>query len=121
MQSFVFLAIALTMVSCSVQNKLNGPLQAGWLEKKVCIKLHENKYERFLRCTFPPGVGHEKHRHNKNFGYAISGGTMQISDSKGSREVTLKTNSYFKSEGTNWHEVLNIGKTTVVYLIVERK
>ncbi len=101
--------------------KLNGPLQAGWKGKKVCEQLSENTHERVLRCTFPPGVGHEKHKHNAHFGYAISGGKMQLTDNKGTRVVELATNSYFESKGKKWHEVLNVGNTTVIYLMIESK
>ena len=100
---------------------LKGPLQAGWLGEEVCEKLSENKHESILRCTFAPGVGHEKHQHNANFGYAIAGGKMQITDEKGSRVVNLDTNSHFESTGTKWHQILNVGETTVVYLIIESK
>jgi mannose-6-phosphate isomerase-like protein (cupin superfamily) len=100
---------------------LNGPLQTGWQGKDVCEKLSENAHEQILRCTFPPGVGHEKHKHNANFGYALSGGKMRITDKKGTRIVDLKTNSHFDSTGTQWHQVINVGDTTVVYLIIEKK
>lgn len=102
-------------------DNLKGPLETGWEGHKVCIKLSENKHQNILRCTFPPGIGHEKHQHNANFGYAISGGKMQITDNKGTRIVDLATNSYFESFGTKWHEVLNVGDTTIIYLILESK
>ena len=100
---------------------LNGPLQTGWKGEKVCEKLSENEHENILRCTFPPGVGHEKHKHNANFGYAISGGKVQIKDIKGTRTVDLATNSYFQSLGTDSHEILNVGDTTIIYIILESK
>ena len=46
---------------------------------------------------------------------------MRITDSGGTREVELATGSTFSSDGVEWHEVVNIGETTVVYLIVEPK
>jgi hypothetical protein len=46
---------------------------------------------------------------------------MRITDESGVREVDLPTGSSFTSDGIVWHEVLNIGNTTVVYLIVEAK
>lgn len=46
---------------------------------------------------------------------------MQLVDASGVREVELATGSSYASEGTAWHEVLNVGDTTVVYLIVEPK
>ena len=102
-----------------VAETLPGPLEAGWQGEKVCEVLHEDARQRVLRCTFPPGVGHEKHRHPRHFGYALSGGTMRITDDKGTREVELATGSDYASEGTRWHEVVNVGETTVQYLIVE--
>ena len=100
---------------------LPGPLEAGWNGQKVCERLHEDEKQRVLRCTFPPGVGHERHFHIPHFGYAISGGTFRITDETGTREVELATGSFFNSEGTPWHEALNVGDTTAMYLIVERK
>jgi len=107
--------------SFSMAQNLKGPLETGWKNQKVCEKLSENDHETILRCTFPPGFGHEKHKHNANFGYAISGGTMQITDTKGTRVVDLKTNSYFNSQGKKWHKVLNVGETTIIYLMIESK
>jgi len=100
---------------------LKGPLETGWNNQKVCEKLSENAHETILRCTFPPQTGHEKHQHNANFGYALAGGKMQISDEKGTRVVHLKTGSYFNSPGTSWHHAVNVGETTIIYLIVESK
>ena len=101
--------------------ELKGPLQTGWKGKAVCEQLSENGQQRILRCTFPPGVGHEKHKHNANFGYALAGGKMQLTDEKGTKTVDLATGSYFESQGKKWHEVLNVGQSTVVYLIIESK
>ncbi|WP_260483342.1 cupin domain-containing protein [Sphingomicrobium flavum] len=98
---------------------LPDPLEAGWQGKPVCEVLHEDAAQRVLKCTFAPGVGHERHYHARHFGYALSGGTMRLTDNKGTHEVELATGSHFASEGTPWHEVLNVGDTTVIYLIVE--
>ncbi len=46
---------------------------------------------------------------------------MQITSDNGTREVKLKTGSYFFSEGIAWHEAVNVGDTTVSYLMVEPK
>ena len=46
---------------------------------------------------------------------------MQITSDSRTREVTLKTGSYFFSEGIAWHEAVNVGDTTVSYLTVEPK
>lgn len=100
---------------------LPDPLQAGWQGKPVCERLLEDDRQRVLRCSFPPGVGHERHRHRPHFGYALAGGRMRITTAEGVREATLETGSTFTSRGIAWHEVLNIGDTTVRYLIVESK
>ena len=49
----------------------------------------------------------------------LTGGTIQITSATGTREVNLKTGSYFFSEGIAWHEAVNVGDTTVSYLMVE--
>ena len=46
---------------------------------------------------------------------------MQITSDSGTREVTLETGSYFFSECIAWHEAVNVGDTTVSYLMVEPK
>jgi quercetin dioxygenase-like cupin family protein len=117
--------IALTAVFAATQEPtppaLPDPLQAGWKGKPVCERLIEDDRQRVLRCTFAPGVGHERHWHRPHFGYALSGGRMRIVESEGVREASLATGSAFTSSGVAWHEVLNIGDTTVQYLIVETK
>ena len=98
---------------------LPDPLVAGWRGQAVCVKLHETTEVRVLRCTFPPGVGHERHFHPRHFGYALAGGTMEILDKNGTRRVDITTGSYFSSEGIDWHEGLNVGDTVVQYLMIE--
>ena len=100
---------------------LADALTAGWFGSSVCEKLRETEEIWVLRCTFPPGVGHEKHYHRRHYGYALSGGSMQITDETGTRKVELVTGSDFVSEGIVWHEVLNVGNSTVQYLIIELK
>lgn len=116
----ILLFCSLNSFAESEQN-LPDPLAAGWKGKPVCEKLHEDNQQRILRCSFPPGVGHEKHYHAPHFGYALSGGKMRLTDAKGVREVELKTGSSYYSNGTDWHQVLNIGDTEVIYLIIEAK
>jgi mannose-6-phosphate isomerase-like protein (cupin superfamily) len=107
--------------ACASRPPLPDPLAAGWNGVAVCERLHEDAEQRILRCTFPPAVGHERHFHARHFGYAIAGGRMRITDASGTREVELATGSSFTSAGVAWHEILNIGDSTVVYLIVEPK
>lgn len=121
---------ALMLISCALagvsysdteiaSETLPDPLAAGWRGKPVCVKLHETAEVRVLRCTFPPGVGHERHFHPRHFGYALSGGTMEILDQHGTRRAEIATGSYFSSEGIDWHEGLNVGDSVVQYLMIE--
>jgi mannose-6-phosphate isomerase-like protein (cupin superfamily) len=98
---------------------LPSALEAGWQGKPVCELFYQTATNRALRCTFAPGVGHERHFHPRHFGYAVSGGRMRITTEKGSREADLRTGASFTSAGVGWHEVLNVGTTPVVYLIYE--
>jgi mannose-6-phosphate isomerase-like protein (cupin superfamily) len=115
----VFYLASVAIAAALSSATLPDPLAAGWKGNSVCERLHEDSDQRVLRCTFAPGVGHERHYHAPNFGYAVAGGRMRITDASGTREVDLPTGSSFASPGTEWHEVLNIGETTVVYLIIE--
>ena len=110
---------SVAIVAALTSAALPDPLAAGWKGNPVCERLHEDMNQRILRCTFAPGVGHERHYHAPNFAYAVAGGRMQITDASGTREVDLPTGSSFASPGSEWHEVLNVGETTVVYLIIE--
>lgn len=116
-------ALALTLscwlTACQPAPTLPDPLAAGWRGTAVCEKQDESQYQRVLRCTFPPGVGHERHYHRPHTGYVIVGGRMRITDATGTREVAPQTGATFISEGIAWHEVLNVGDTTAVFLIVE--
>lgn len=110
-----------TLISCQQKSKLPDPLEAGWKGKKVCEVLVDNKNIRTLKCTFPPNVGHERHYHAEHFGYTLVGGKFKITDSSGTRELNIPTGYDFYNKKVEWHEVLNIGKDTAVFLIVEPK
>ncbi|MDH3401687.1 MAG: cupin domain-containing protein [Chromatiales bacterium] len=116
-----FSAAVWTLAAWGAPANLPDPLAAGWNGKPVCERLHEDDRQRILRCTFPPGVGHERHFHHAHFGYTVAGGRMRIEDENGVREVDVPAGSSFTSEGVSWHEVLNVGDTTTVFLIVEPK
>ena len=90
---YVAIAAVAVLLITPASAELPDPLAAGWKAKPVCDKLHEDDANRILRCTFPPGVGHERHFHARHFGYAISGGRARITDAKGTREVELETGS----------------------------
>lgn len=66
-------------------------------------------------------MGHEKHYHKPHFGYAVAGSTFRIEDTTGTREVSFPSGGHFYSEGTAWHEALNVGDSTAVFLIIEPK
>lgn len=116
--------LLLALGSCShtgglQPSSLPDPLAAGWQGESVCEGLAHDLRHRILRCTFPPGVGHERHFHAPHFGYVLVGGRMQITDAKGTRVVDLANHSTWESDGVAWHEVVNVGDTTSIYLIVE--
>jgi len=95
---------------------------AGWKGEKTCVLLYEAETVRVGKCTFPPGVGHEKHFHYPHFGYVVAGGTMQIINDKGVVEVReVITGSTWSTNEITIHEALNTGDTTTSYLIVEPK
>lgn len=115
------LVILIALSCCSNQNPLPDPLDAGWNNQPVCEVLEDNSKLRALKCTFPPGIGHEKHYHEAHFGYAIAGSRFRIKDSNGTREVDVPSGSSFSNDGIAWHEVLNIGDSTAIFLIIEPK
>jgi quercetin dioxygenase-like cupin family protein len=115
------IALMASLAACTTTSSLPDPLAAGWNGVPVCELLHEDSDQRILRCKFEPGVGHERHFHDPHFGYAIVGGKMQITDDSGVRVVEATSGSSFTSTGVSWHEVINVGETTAVFLIVESK
>jgi len=113
--------LVVVLPGCKGGNALPDPLQAGWNNEPVCEVLEDNEDIRVLKCTFPPGVGHERHYHDTHFGYTIAGSRFRITDTTGTREVDLPTGTSFFNEVVAWHEVLNIGDSTAVFLITEPK
>jgi beta-alanine degradation protein BauB len=113
--------VIMGFAACSHRTTLPDPQQAGWEGKSVCEVVQENDKLRVLRCTFPPGVGHERHFHAPHIGYIIAGSTFRIEDASGVREVNVPTGSSFDNAYIPWHQVLNIGDSTAVFLIIEMK
>lgn len=111
----------LLSVSCKKKNSLPDPLEAGWEGQAVCKVLQDNGELTVLKCTFEPGSGHEKHYHNPHFGYALVGGKFRITDTAGTRDVDIPNGYSFSNDEIIAHEVLNIGETTAVFLIMEYK
>jgi len=97
-------------------------LCAGWLGERVCEQLHEDAQMRILRCTFPPGVGHEMHYHPPHFGYVLSGESMmRITTETGVADRPVRAGQTFTNETEVRHAALNIGAETTTYLIIEKK
>jgi beta-alanine degradation protein BauB len=118
----------LALVSCSAVEGVNAPatalpsaFEAGWKGQEVCEPLYENAKVRAARCTFPPGGGHERHYHPPHWGYILQGSTMRISSASGTTDRILKSGTNWWSDGITWHEPVNIGTETAVYIIVEPK
>jgi quercetin dioxygenase-like cupin family protein len=106
-------------LSASEAPDLPHAFDAGWKGQKTCELMYENESVRVARCSFPPGIGHEKHYHNPHFGYVLEGGTLSIRDDGGQRTVTTETNSSWSTTERTVHEAVNIGDTTTSYVIVE--
>ena len=124
-QIIIAMIFALLITSCKQEktNELNlpDPFQAGWKGEKVCEVIEDNDELRVLKCSFPPNVGHEKHYHNPHFGYALVGGTFKIDDASGTREVSFPTGYSWNKDEVSEHQVLNVGDSTSVFLIIEYK
>lgn len=126
MRAVTIIGLTLVAVSCgtappATDTQLPDPLEAGWRGEKVCEALQDNEFVRVLRCTFPPGVGHEEHFHAPHVGYAIKGGKARIWDSDGEREATTPDGYSWWTPERSVHENLNIGDETSVYLVIEPK
>ncbi|WCO02720.1 cupin domain-containing protein [Psychroserpens ponticola] len=115
------ISLFLLLWNCKNQPELPDPHEAGWNNQVICEVVEDNDKLRTLKCTFPPGVGHERHYHNAHYGYTVSGSKFRIKDTTGTREVNVPSGYSFYNDKIEWHEVLNIGDSTAVFLIVEPK
>lgn len=116
-----FLGAACTGGPRTAPDELPDPLAAGWEGETVCEQLQDNEFIRVLRCTFPPGVGHEQHFHAPHVGYALKGGKARIWDAEGEREATTPDGYSWWTPDRSVHQNQNIGDETSVYLIIEPK
>lgn len=105
----------------TAEQPLPTAFKAGWKGNKVCEPLFENERMRAARCTFPPGVGHERHFHPPHWGYIVEGATMRVTDESGTTDRALKAGTNWWSDGIAWHEPINVGTTTGVFVIIEPK
>ncbi len=97
-------------------------LCAGWEGERVCELLQEDAQIRVLRCTFPPGVGHEMHYHPPHFGYVLEGDSvMRITTATGVVDRPVRAGTSFSNDAEIQHAALNVGDQTTRYLIIEKK
>ena len=120
-QLFLVSISVMLLQSCKVKSDLPDPLEAGWKGHKVCKVVEDTDKLRVLKCTFPPGVGHEKHRHRPHFGYTLAGSKFRMEDKNGVKEVDVPTGYNFYKDSITVHKALNIGDSTAVFLIIEPK
>jgi beta-alanine degradation protein BauB len=96
-------------------------LAVEWGGNKPCEKLFEDEQIRVARCTFPKGAMHLCHYHPSYFSYVLSGGQAQVQDEKGIRKIEVVAGTFADIPPIPWHELNNIGETTLQYLVVEKK
>ncbi len=105
-----------------IEEQLPDTIEAGWKGKAVCELLYQDDIIRTGTCTYPPGTGQERHTHTRPyFTYVVSGGTLKVIGERGTFETTSVTGNSGKSDGVKWHELLNVGETTIKFLFVEEK
>jgi len=93
---------------------------AGWKGEKPCQVLYETDSMRVARCSFAPGIGHEKHFHYPHFGYVLEGGTMSITNEAGETQVRqVTTGKSWSTSEITIHEAVNTGDKSTSYLIIE--
>lgn len=119
---------ATLLVSCSLAAEaadttgLPEAFDAGWQGQQTCELMYETDEVRVGRCSFPPGVGHEKHYHVPHFGYVLEGGALRITNERGEEQVVeTMTGGTWSTDEITVHNALNIGDTTTSYLIIEPK
>ena len=105
----------------AIANNVPDAISVEWQGKKPCEKFFEDAQVLVARCTLPPGSVHVCHSHPSYLFYVLSGGQGQVKDDKGTRKVDLATGAFVQSPGVPWHEVANIGQTTLKFLVIEKK
>lgn len=118
--------MTLIVAACASASPEIAPLPmalcAGWQGERVCELLQEDAQIRVLRCTFPPGVGHEMHYHPPHFGYVLEGNSvMRITTAEGVFDRPVRAGTSFSNDAEIQHAALNVGSETTRYLIVEKK
>jgi quercetin dioxygenase-like cupin family protein len=114
------LALLVAPVSAFVDDVPDG-LSVEWRGERPCQKLTEDAQILVVRCTLPPGTAHVCHSHPASISYILSGGKAEVRDERGTRRVELVTGSFTDRPPLQWHEVANVGETTLQFLVVEKK
>ncbi len=111
----------LISTSGAMSQDVPDALSVEWQGQHPCEKLYEDSEIRAMRCTLPPAAVHVRHSHPGNLVYTISGGKTKVQDATGTREGQPKTGGFSNNPPTAWHEVTNVGDTTLKFLVVEKK
>jgi quercetin dioxygenase-like cupin family protein len=105
----------------AMADDVTNALAVEWAGEKPCEKLFDDDQIRVARCTFAKGAMHLCHSHPSYFTYALSGGQAQVQDEKGIRKIDVIAGTFAEVPPIQWHELSNIGETTLQYLVVEKK
>jgi quercetin dioxygenase-like cupin family protein len=98
-----------------------GALSVEWEGKKPCEKLFEDDEIRVARCTFPEGTVHVCHARPSYLTYDLSGGLAEVQHDKGKRKIEVVAGAFANVSPIPWHEIADIGETTLQYLLIEKK
>lgn len=118
---FVFCSVSALPAPAAIAEDVPDALSVEWQGKKPCDNLFEDTQIRVSRCTLPPGTAHVCHSHPSYVYYVLSGGKAELQDEKGSRKVDLATGAFVELPPVPWHDLANIGETTLQFLIIEKK
>ncbi|MGP0001688.1 MAG: cupin domain-containing protein [Acetobacteraceae bacterium] len=120
--SICYAAIGLLISTLAAMSEdVPDALSVEWQGQHPCEKLYEDAEIRAMRCTLAPGAAHVRHSHPGNLVYTIGGGKAKVQDDKGTREGQPKTGGFINNPPIPWHEVTNIGDTTLSFLVIEKK
>src|SRR6516162_5434903 len=117
----VFFGMTALTVPAAIAEDVPDALSVEWQGKKPCESFFEDAQIRVSRCTLPPGTVHVCHSHPSYVYYVLSGGKAEVKDDKGTRKADLATGSFIESPPVPWHDLANIGETTLQFLIIEKK
>ena len=118
----VLVGVAASLVPHTLKGEsVPDALSVEWQGQKPCEKLFEDAQVRIARCIFPPGAVHFLRFYPGYFSYMLSSGKGLLAESKGTRRIDIRADTYESNQLIAWHELINIGDTTLRYLVVERK